>query len=97
MGHDVLTIQQTGKVEQSLRDEEVLNEASKVQRTVLTFNRKHFIKLHGLQPEHNGIIVCTFDIDFLSSAKRIHEAIESHKSLSGELMRINRPAPEGPK
>ncbi|OAD19383.1 hypothetical protein THIOM_004984 [Candidatus Thiomargarita nelsonii] len=44
-------------------------------RAVLTINRKHFIRLHRLQPEHAGIIVCTFDPNFVGQARRIHEAI----------------------
>jgi len=30
---------------------------------LITFNRKHFIHLHKRNPEHYGIIVCTFDPD----------------------------------
>ena len=55
IGHDVLTIQETGKVGQSIPDEEVLAFASADNRAVLTLNRKHFIHLHSSNPEHNGI------------------------------------------
>ena len=91
LGYDVLTIQETGKDQQSLPDEEVLKFASEDNRAVLTFNRKHFIALHNSSSDHQGIIVCTFDIDFLALSKRIHENISIEKTLTGKLIRINRP------
>jgi len=92
LGHDVLTIQEAGKAEQSVPDEEVLAFASVQGRAVLTLNRKHFIRLHRTQPEHAGIIVCTFDRNFIAQARRIHEAIASDMQLSGQLIRVNRPS-----
>ncbi len=92
LGHDVLTIQETGKANQAFSDEAVLSFASADDRTVLTINRKHFIDLHKISTDHKGIIVCTVDLDFTGQANRIHEAIESRDSLMGELIRVNRPA-----
>ena len=89
--HDVLTTQEAGKAEQSVPDEEVLAFASSQGRAVLTLNRKHFIHLHRAQPEHAGIIVCTYDPDFIGQAKRIHAAIASEAQLSGQLIHVNRP------
>ena len=91
LGHDVLTIQETGKAGQSLPDEEVIVFASADNRAVLTLNRKHFIRLHNAVPGHGGIIVCTFDPDFLGQARRIHSAIAPKIKLSGQLIRVNRP------
>lgn len=91
LGHDVLTIQETGKAQQSLSDEAVLAFARSQGRAVLTLNRKHSVHLHSGQPNHAGIIVCTFDPDFVGQAMRIHTAIESHSQLSAQLIRINRP------
>jgi len=90
-GYDVLTIQETGKAEQSLSDEDVLAFAVKEKRILLTLNRKHFIRLHNQQPIHHGIIVCSFDPDFIEQAQRVHEAIESQAQFEGQLIRINRP------
>jgi hypothetical protein len=92
LGHDVLTIHETGKAGQSVPDEEVLAFACADNRAVLTLNRKHFVRLHSTHPEHAGIIVCTFDPDFVGQAGRIHAAIESQAELSGQLIRVNRPA-----
>ena len=83
LGHDVLTILETGKTGQSLPDQEVLDFAITQGRAVITLNRKHFIQLHNKQPEHQGIIVCKFDPDFFAQAQRIHSVIESQPQLSG--------------
>lgn len=93
LGHDVLTIQEMGQSEQAVPDEEVLAFAVGENRAVLTLNRKHFIRLHDLHSSHAGIVVCTFDPDFLGQAGRIHEALESDPELSGKLLRVNRPHP----
>lgn len=92
LGHDVLTIQDTGKAGQSMPDESVLDFATSEGRAVLTLNRKHFIHLHEIRPEHAGIIVCMFDRDFLGQASRIHLAIDSQAGLHRQLIRVNRPA-----
>lgn len=91
LGHDVLTIQEAGKADQSTPDEEVLAFSKADDRILLTLNRKHFIRLHHEQPDHAGIIVCSFDPDFVALAHRIHEALEAQKDLSNQLVRINRP------
>lgn len=92
LGHDVLTIQETGKAEQGFADEAILSSAGADNRAVLTINRKHFIRLHKASPEHKGIIVCTADLDFTRQASRIHEAIKSHDTLARKLLRVDRPA-----
>ena len=91
LGHDALTMHESGKAQQAITDEVVLSLASAEQRALLTLNRKHFIQLHRLTPEHAGIIVCTFDPDFNGQARRIHAALEATSTLSGQLIRVNRP------
>lgn len=91
LGHDVLTVQDAGNAGQALPDEQVLDFASDQQRTVVTLNRKHFIRLHQERPGHEGIVVCTYDPDFLGQAHRIHEALEQEGSPAGQLLRVNRP------
>jgi len=41
---------------------------------------------------YSGIVVCTFDPDFVGQATRIHAAVSGYRSLSGQLVRVNRPA-----
>jgi hypothetical protein len=92
LGHDVLTIQETGRANSALPDEEVLAFASAEGRVLLTLNRKHFIRLHQATPRHTGIVVCTFDPDFTALARRIHDALTEQPDVAGQLLRVNRPA-----
>lgn len=92
LGHDVLTIQDTGRAGQAVPDTEVLAEARGNRRAVLTLNRKHFVRLHHERGRHTGIIVCTFDPDFERQAQQIHRALEAQPDLTGQLLRVNRPA-----
>ena len=91
LSHDVLTTQEAGKANQRIPDEDVLSFAIAEKRTVLTFNRKDFIRLHRLNPVHEGIIACTEDGAFKALAERIHEAIANHGNLEAQLIRVNRP------
>lgn len=47
LGHDVLSIQDTGRAGDAVPDEQILGSASGEQRTVLTRNRRHFVRLHS--------------------------------------------------
>ena len=91
LGHDVVTVLETGHAGQAWPDEQVLAFSTGEQRALLTLNRKHFFRLHQLEPAHAGIIACTFDANFGSLAARIHAAVSSLTSLRGQLLRINRP------
>ncbi len=90
LGHDVLTTHEAGRSDQSIPDDEVLQFASDENRAVLTLNRKHFIRLHRENSEHQGIIVCTYDPSFVAQAARIHAAIQEQTALNGRLLRVNR-------
>jgi hypothetical protein len=90
LGHDVITLQQTGQGGRALSDEEVLGAAAREGRAVLTLNRRHFMRLHRERAEHAGIIVCTFDIDFDGQARRIDAALREGPALAGQLLRVNR-------
>ncbi len=95
LGHDVLTAHEAGQANQKIPDDQVLTFACQANRTILTDNRRDFIRLHRNQPEHCGIIVCTFDPDRIQSAQRIHAALESCPDLTGQLLRIYRPNQPG--
>jgi hypothetical protein len=92
LGHDVLTVAETGRANQRMSDPEVLEFAIAEGRAVLTHNRKHFFALHRQRPAHSGIVACTYDADFNALAGRIHAVITVGVTLEGQLVRINRPA-----
>mgnify|MGYP006307559465 CR=1 FL=1 len=91
MGHDILTVQEAGQANQRISDPDVLAFASREQRAVITQNRKDFIQLHRIQPNHSGIIVCTSDRDWAALAERINAAILAEEPLQGKLIRVVRP------
>ena len=93
MGHNILTVQEAGKDNQKIPDEEVLAFAVSENRAVLTLNRRHFIRLHSLQSDHAGIIVCKPDHDLASMASNINEAISSLATLTNQLIRVYRSGP----
>jgi Domain of unknown function (DUF5615) len=90
-GHDVLTSLEAGKANRRVRDEQVLADATKDDRAVLTLNRSDFIKLHRLKSSHAGIVVCTVDADYAGQAIRIISEVGKFASLKGQLVRVNRP------
>jgi len=55
LGHDVLTVLEAGRANQSIPEEEVLVFAKANNRDILTLNPKHFIRLYQQSPEHAGI------------------------------------------
>jgi hypothetical protein len=91
LGHDVLTTVESGNAGQAIPDDAVLAFATAERRVLVTLNRKHFIRLRALQPDHAGIVVCTFDLDYAALAQRIHDALAVEPELRGRLIRINRP------
>ena len=92
MGHEVLTAFEAGQANQKIPDEQVLQFAHSKGRILLTFNRKHFIRLHRANVVHSGIVACTEDNNVAALAQRIHEAI-APDNIENQLIRINRPNP----
>ena len=91
LGHDVRTLQEAGYAGRATPDEVVLSLATDDGRAVLTINRRHFIRLHTLRPDHAEIIVCSFDPDFAALAARIQSTIEAEGQLGGRWLRVSRP------
>lgn len=92
LGHDVLTAREAGQAQQGTPDADILAFAVSQCRAVLTFNRRHFIRLHRQVSPHHGIIVCTKDEDVAALAGRIHQAIANCPSLDNQLLRVYRPS-----
>jgi hypothetical protein len=91
LGHDVLTVAEAGNAGKGIPDTDVLAFALLQGRAVLTFNRRHFIRLHMQVQPHCGIIVCSDDKDRSALTARIHQALAACPNLDNQLLRINRP------
>ena len=93
LGHDVLTSLEAGNANQSVPDEDVLLFAAAERRVLITQNRLHFLRLHQQQSmPHAGIVICTYDPDFVRLASRIHETVSVNPAVEGKLLRVYRPA-----
>jgi hypothetical protein len=92
LGHDVVTAKEAGLANQGIGDPAQLGFAILSGRAVLTFNRRHFRRLHARVRPHCGIINCTGDDDDAALALRIHNAIVGLASLDNQLIRIYRPS-----
>ncbi|HMO65569.1 MAG TPA: DUF5615 family PIN-like protein [Verrucomicrobiota bacterium] len=83
-GHDVLTSFEAGQANQGFADEGVLQFAAGQGRIVLTFNRRHFKRLHRqTRGEHGGIVSCSPEPDILEQARRLDELLRSLPGLAG--------------
>lgn len=91
LGHDIVTVQEAGKANLKIPDDEVLAFASSNERVVLTLNRRDFKPLHRSDASHAGIIICTDDADRSGLAKRINAAILAAEPLVGKLVSVVRP------
>jgi Domain of unknown function (DUF5615) len=88
LGHDVVTAQEDGRT--STPDPDILARAHTLGRAVLTFNRRHFERLHKQGTDHSGILSATHDSNFASLAARIHSFLQGlHPSRW--CLRVNRP------
>jgi hypothetical protein len=73
LGHDVLTAQEDGRTQTP--DADILARAHALGRAVITYNRRHYERLHRQGINHSGILSATKDDDFPALAARIHAAL----------------------
>src|SRR2546426_12077476 len=73
LGHDVVTAQEDGRT--ATPDPVVLARAHSLGRAVLTYNRRHYERLHRQGAVHSGILSATQDPDHAALAARIHVAL----------------------
>lgn len=88
MGHDVVTAQEDGRT--STPDPAILARAHALGRSVLTYNRRHFERLHRQGALHRGILSATHDTDLPGLAARIDAALTG-LSPGRWCLRVNRP------
>ena len=93
LNHDVAEIGEAGLAGKGFPDESVLDLATADGRAVLTLDRTDFIRLHRLRGDHAGIIICTFDADFIRLATRIDRTLSMIDRLDRQLIRVTRPGP----
>jgi hypothetical protein len=90
LGHDVLTSYEAGRANQGISDEQVIADANRDDRTVLTLNRVDFHREHTRSTTHVGIITCTVDLDRAALAARIHAKLMATPDLKGQLIKVRR-------
>ena len=93
LGHDVLTSREAGLANRGTGDPDVFQAAVLAGRTILTNDRRDYVRLHLRQPRHAGIVICTYDPDAERLALPIHSAISAYETLAGLLIRVTRPGP----
>lgn len=92
LGHDVMTSLDAGKANRAVPDAEVLAFAIAEDRILLSHNRRHFIQLHNRATvAHPGIVVCSFDPNYMALAQRIHAGVTAEPGMRNKLLRINLP------
>jgi hypothetical protein len=88
LGHDVLTAQEDGR--SAAPDPDILARAHALGRAVLTYNRRHYERLHRQGIAHSGILSATQDPNHLALAARIHDALAG-LTPARWCLRVNRP------
>ena len=88
LGHDVLTAQQDGRT--ATPDPDILARAHALGRSVLTYNRRHYERLHRQGAAHSGILSARQDRDHIALAARIHSRLAG-LSPGRWRLRVNRP------
>lgn len=88
LGYDVLTSYEAGNANQKIPDEQVLSEATQQQRSVITFNRDDFLKLHRSGFRHAGIIALKEDRERLRQVLTLHQYLSLQESLQGRFIQV---------
>src|SRR5215212_3836121 len=90
LGHDVVTAQEDGRA--ATPDPDVLARAHSLGRVVLTYNRRHYERLHRQGADHSGVLSASQDNDHAALAARIHATL-SAQPTGRWCLRVNRPPP----
>jgi hypothetical protein len=90
LGYDILTAHEAGRANRKIPDADQLAFATSRGRAVLTYNRRHYIRLHSRVRPHAGILVCTHDPNRLAQAQKIHQALLNVPTLDNQLLRIHK-------
>jgi Domain of unknown function (DUF5615) len=88
LGHDVVTAQEDGR--SAVPDPDLLARAHALSRVVLTYNRRHYERLHRQGAAHSGILSATQDTNHTALAGRVHAALAG-LAPGRWCLRVNRP------
>src|SRR5437899_2751772 len=89
LGHDVLSAQDDGR--SATPDPDILARAHDLGRVVLTYNRRHYERLHRSGANHTGIVTAKQDRDHTALAERIHSELAG-LTPGRWCIRVNRPS-----
>jgi hypothetical protein len=81
LGHDVVTAEEDGRT--ASLDPDILARAHTLGRAVVTYNRRHFERLHRQGAAHSGILSATHDSDFPGLAARIQAILAGRSAWPG--------------
>ncbi|MEL7159461.1 MAG: DUF5615 family PIN-like protein [Bacteroidota bacterium] len=87
-GLDVVLLSELGLTNQGYDDKKVLQKATELGRTLVTYNRRDFRLLHELYPDHAGIIICKRNTPVTLLIDKIVALVESTPNPHGQLFRI---------
>lgn len=90
LGYDVLTAQEDGR--SATPDPDVLARAHALGQAILTYNRRHYERLHRQGAPHSGILSATQDTNHSALAAGVHAALAG-RVLGRWCIRVNRLPP----
>jgi hypothetical protein len=92
LGYNVIRAVEDGRGNKKIPDSDVLLRETQLNRVVLTYNRRHYHRLHSNAPNHAGIVTATFDFDDSALAQRIHAALSASAGIPNQLIRVLKPS-----
>ena len=87
-GASVLTLTELGLKDLGIEDREVLEIATSYQSTVITFNRKDYLKLHRQGISHGGIILCKYNTPFPMLIDKVYRLLDTEEYFDNQVFRI---------
>lgn len=87
-GASVLTLKELDLENEGIADDRVLEIAARYSSTVITFNRKDFIKLHRREIPHGGIILCKYNMPLDMLIDKIMDLLAAENDFSNRLFRM---------
>lgn len=98
LGYEVETVRVhcQSKYGDGIEDEAVLRLAREHRLALLTSNESDFVRLHGEQPGHYGVLVVENEDDVLVQARRIDDALKEAGDIRGRLVWLTRSATAPP-